>query len=252
MSLILCVLDGAETEAQAGRPVLGPDVLLVRVVDGTSRLLDLSGRFLGLAPGTTSLLCDAMESGREAAARTMAAATGVATERIGDDLDTLISTLQHAGFLDGDRNASRRGGRTPGRQSGAFLRRLLAAAGRSTWGIRLLLGLAWVSFRALGWPRTVALWGSCTGHSSDSSEDPVAAVADAVVLAAAGNPMPVACKEKALVSWALLKNRGQAARLVLGVELFPFGSHCWCEAGGRHVADFADRCDAFEVVRIYY
>jgi hypothetical protein len=251
MSLILGVRDGAETDAQDAGLALGADVLLLRVADGSSRLLDLSGRFLGLTPATTCLLCGAMEAGIAAAAQAMAAATGEAEERIGRDLDALIATLKRGGFLKGDRSATRRGNRTSGRLARAILRRLLSGAGRSPWRIRLLLSLAWASFRTLGWPRTVALWGACAGSSSDAAEDLVAAVDAGVVRAVAGHPVPVACKEKALVSWALLKSHGHAARLVLGVALYPFRSHCWCEAAGRYVADFADRCEAFDAVRNY-
>jgi hypothetical protein len=251
MSLILGVLDGTGARPGDARPALGPDVLLVQVADGSSRLLDLGGRFIGLNPGTTRLLRDALEAGRGAAARATAAATGEAEGRIAGDLDALIAALRRGGFLESAGGPSRRSTRTPGRRSRAVLRRLLAGAGRSTWRTRLLLGLAWVSFRTLGWPRTVALWGACAGAAGGAAGDAVAAVDAAVIRAVAGHALPVACKEKALVSWALLKHQGQAARLVLGVALYPFRSHCWCEAGGRHVADFAERCDVYDAVRVY-
>lgn len=52
----------------------------------------------------------------------------------------------------------------------------------------------------------------------------------------------VECKEISLTSWSLLRRLGASPELFVGVELYPFAAHAWCEAGGEVIADTPDRC----------
>jgi hypothetical protein len=99
----------------------------------------------------------------------------------------------------------------------------------------------------LGWPRTIAIWRRLfpvrpLERLAPAAEALAHAIDDAVCTAAAWNPFGVACKERALSCWALARGAGLPATLVIGVELFPFSGHCWCEAGPWVLSDHAENC----------
>jgi hypothetical protein len=116
-----------------------------------------------------------------------------------------------------------------------------------------LLGLARLSFAAFGWTPTVAVWRNAHAHFpvrqvGESDPEIIGALDQAVSAAAASHLVAVACKERALCSWALARAAGLHAAIVVGVELFPIVGHCWCEAGAHTLGDDRERCDGFTPV----
>lgn len=239
---------------EGARVVLAPGAILVRVRDGSARLLHLDGAFSALSPTAADMLGRALTSHVGAVACDLARACGVSIEEVAADLDGLLSALGRQGYL--ARRADRRAGGVARLLDAGISRlvyRVCRRSGHTRAGAFALLSLACVSFCILGWTRTIAAWdaGVAAGTEDRGGAD-VAAVADEVDVlvsaAAACHPGPVACKERALVGWALLRGEGLPARMVLGVDIYPFRSHCWCALGGRIIADHADRCEAYTEV----
>ena len=73
----------------------------------------------------------------------------------------------------------------------------------------------------------------------------------AVRAVAAHHPLHVECKERALSCWWLLHSADFSAQLVVGVDLFPLASHCWCEMGSFVLSDSQERCQRFTSVISY-
>jgi hypothetical protein len=124
---------------------------------------------------------------------------------------------------------------------------------RRAWG---LLALAYLSIAAFGWSATVRTWQQHYAQAPlrgyTAAQDGQAARLDAVVrTAAAEHLLNIDCKERALVCWALLRAEGIPVEIVIGVALFPFSSHCWCELAGTMLSDFTDRCQRFTAVQRY-
>ena len=61
-----------------------------------------------------------------------------------------------------------------------------------------------------------------------------------VSLAAAFYPRRALCLEQSLTLFVLLRRRGVAAELRLGVQPRPFYAHAWVEAGGRAISEAED------------
>ena len=109
---------------------------------------------------------------------------------------------------------------------------------------------AWIVIRAfvqlMRYDCETALWGFSRVQRQLARQRPllvsddealVAAVCDAVVLAACFYWKPVLCLQRSVCAVRLLRARGQAARLVVGYRPVPFFSHAWVEVNGRVVND---------------
>lgn len=122
---------------------------------------------------------------------------------------------------------------------------------RQAWWLLLL---AYVAIRCWGWPATVRCWQRFyrdrgrEGVALRNRPEWIDRVEAAVRTATAHHVLPVACKERALCGWGLLCAHGLPAKLVLGIELFPLASHCWCQLGERVVGDLPERCARFTPV----
>ena len=239
-----------------GGYALASDVVLLTVDDGSARLLDLDGDFHALPAIGAALLRAALAEGIEPAVRHVAAEYDVDPARVRADLIHLLDDLIRRGLV-----------RTPGARRGARLLRAIAARAsidpalrliRLTCGRRihaaLLLICARVSFAVFGWAQTVRTWQACCRSprlsAQQGHEDAIAAI-DAEIRDWAARLPLMACKERALCCWYLLSMRGIPATLMVGVQLFPLMGHCWCEADGRVLTDFSDRCDAFTPIARY-
>lgn len=234
---------------------LPSNVILLLVRDGTARLLDLDGYFHAVSATGAEMLRETLQRDSEAAARQVAAEYDVDEHQVRADLDAFLSDLER-------RQLVRRSRRRPG--STTLVSLLLAPAFRYAHldarslesRARVLLTLAYLSFRLFGWTRTVAAWqryhGKVAARDSSQEGEKIARAVDSAVRAtAARHVLNVGCKERSLSCWTLARSAGLPVRLVLGVDLFPLASHCWCELGPLVLTDYEDRCERFTPVLRY-
>jgi hypothetical protein len=73
--------------------------------------------------------------------------------------------------------------------------------------------------------------------SSPVNAEMVAAICNAVLLAASLYCKPVLCLQRSVCTVRLLRKRGIDARLVIGCCPAPFFSHAWVEVDGKIVND---------------
>lgn len=243
----------AATPASAASHRLADEALLLVVHDGSARLIDLAGDVVALSESAAALLESALGTGADLAL--LAARYRVPEARLAADRDALLADLARRGAI---RPAGATARRRPfSRALEALLRALVRVLARRPAAntrakARRLATLAFVATRLAGWSGAVRAWDAAfapaDGGAGAGGDD--AALLDAVDAgvgaAIAGHWLRVGCKERALAAWALARAGGQRARLTLGVDLFPFGLHCWCEAGGRILADrYEGRCDRY-------
>jgi hypothetical protein len=203
----------------------------------------------------------AIRHGADAACRSLADRYRVSEDVIRADIDTLFRSLAGQGVLVS--------GTAPAETFS--LRRTLSwlvyplvvlCAKRPTQrtGMRasLLTAVAFFATRAFGWTNTIRVWGRASAKLSFArraetfDRAAVATIDSAVTRAIAAYPLPVSCKERALTAWVLARAAGAPARLQLGVDLFPFGLHCWCECESQIIADrYEGRCDRFTPIASY-
>ena len=95
--------------------------------------------------------------------------------------------------------------------------------------------------RLLGLRRTFALVRRLTrAHASTTSAPAlIHETTRRLILAAAFYPRRAACLEQSLALYLLLRRRGVAADLKLGVQPLPFYAHAWVEVAGRPVDERA-------------
>ena len=211
--------------------------VVVMLQDEMARLLEFErGRFFVLDIIGTRMLLGALEHGPSEMVRKLAREHEISESRIQDDWRALLQGLERAGLVE----------RLP----------RISAQGKlpSAFGVWVRLLLAWVSFRLFGWERTLRVWRRPEAAHSASHADCESAVlaVDALVREQAGHhPLNPQCKERALVSWCLLRRMGVPVRLVMGVSFYPFEAHAWTECGPHVVADDRERCEQFTPVAVY-
>lgn len=103
------------------------------------------------------------------------------------------------------------------------------------------LALIDASTRLLGMRRTFAIVRRLTRgvQGNGSPATLVQQTTHRVVLAAAFYPRRAECLEQALALYLLLRRRGVAAELKLGVQPLPFYAHAWVEVDGQPVHEQA-------------
>jgi Transglutaminase-like superfamily len=214
----------------------------------------MGGGFHAMPAVGARMLRETLANGAAAAVARIAEDYGVAQRQVESDLTVFLRELESKGLLHG-RGSSRGRGRRIGLPR-LLLRPAIHGAHRCLRSpkakARALLGLALLSFAAFGWTSTVAVWREAHGHfavrqAGDGDTESIRALEEIVRAAAASHPVAVACKERALCTWSLARIAGLHASIVVGVELFPIGGHCWCEIG-RHVLDDRERCARFTPV----
>jgi hypothetical protein len=238
---------------------LAPHVALAIVWDGSSRLIDASGACYGLPALSTTLLAITLRESMDRAVSEVASQYEVPPERVRADLDVFLSDLLRRGLLT-------RPGQQGGRRgvlwrlkawplSGA-LRLLVRVSCSDSRKARALMACAYASLRLLGWAQTIEIWQekmACPLDPAEASDDTqrLDSINDAVREALSRSIFPVDCKARALCCWAMLRSAGHPARLMVGIDLFPFLGHCWCESGSRILGDGSDRCSRFTPVLQY-
>ncbi len=232
---------------------LKADTALVILEDGSGRLLDLDGRFYGLSATAATMLQGTLEHGIVHAAARMAVRFRHDRQDLEMDMREFLNGLARAQLVVRDGGP----GHLPVAQCSRpllvlvwALHRLVPRGRIQCW---LMLACAYVAIRLINWPRTLATWKmahrSLDGAATQQGQ--TATIPGCVAEVTAGHLLPVECKERSLTCWSLLRTSGVPARLVVGVDFFPFASHCWCEVDGQVVGDFADRCQKYRPVFSY-
>ncbi len=123
--------------------------------------------------------------------------------------------------------------------------------------VDLLLSFSWLSFRLIGWNRTISCW-QRSPYPDNKLEQPnakeIISTVDRIIGEAAAKKLlfPIACKERALVGYYLLRNfYGLPASLVVGIDRHPFQLHAWVDCEGEVVTDDPAHCQPFTPVVRY-
>jgi hypothetical protein len=246
------------TGTEAGEYALAPDVLLLLVWDGTARLLDMDGCFYALSAMGATMLQETLQHDTLTAAQRIATHYGVQTQQVQEDIEPFLSELERRRLI--HRRETRRTYKTT--RTLPFLafaaaRRVIHGYGGSlrskAW---ILLTVARLSFDLFGWAHTMAGWQRYFRQVApqaliQESEDTMRAIDEAVRAVAAEHVFAMGCKERSLCCWALLRSVGIPAAVVLGINLFPLASHCWCESGPWTLSDYQDQCEKFTPVVRY-
>jgi hypothetical protein len=217
---------GEQTSWQLGRDV----TLLIQ--DDMARLLDLERvRFYALNATGTRLLTLALQYGQDLAVCQVAGEHGVDEACVRADWAKLLDKLRPRQLL----------------ATHPLCRRRVQPGRLSLW---LLLALAWLSLRLLGWARTIRCWRrgrmSATQVWQTGLTPMVQHLDQTVRGVAATHPLNAQCKERALVAWHILRNRwGFAAELVVGVLAYPFEAHAWVECGPLTATDSQAHCEMY-------
>jgi hypothetical protein len=216
---------------------LRPDIVVI-VHDENARLLDLRhAKFYAINGVATRMLLLALERGPEAMVSALSQEYEVDKTQVEADWQSLVKELESA------------------RLAKAVRLRTACTRIPGPLTLRISLALAWVSFRVLGWERTLRLWRCGKRRIGVSSlterQSFVAAVDELVRRHAASHVMNPQCKERALVAWRVLQKLGLSSRLVMGVELYPFEAHAWTQCGDQIVGEDRERCKRFTPVAYY-
>lgn len=238
--------------------VLASDVILLTVQDGTTRLLNLGGRFCSISAIGTQMLQEVLARGFATAVQHITLRYGVDTQRVQTDLRVFLRNLEKQGVV------CRRTSQHPGRfariipflciSPALFLiHHCLRSTSAKAW---VLLAVARLSFAVFGWTRTLSVWQwrhrlSTKDIALEGQEEMVRTVDEAVRRAAVKHVFKVECKERALSCWALSRALGVPTSLVVGVRVFPLEGHCWCKSGAWIFSDDRDRCEEYTPVVIY-
>jgi hypothetical protein len=246
----------ATTGAASSDYVLPANVALALIQDGTARLLDLQGSFYSLSATAGTMLAATLQADTTSAAERLAARYGADPVQVRADLNSFLTDLEKERLIQ-HRSRPRHRRLTFTASLAVLVRLILNWPMSLPTRARLLLGLAYLSVRLCGLP---ALLGACQQacqklrHRDTLSGDArlFSQMIDDVIRAhAASHPFNVECKERGLTCWLLLRKHGLPARLVVGIDLYPFASHCWCELEEQVLTDFSDRCERFTPVFVY-
>ena len=249
---------------------LNQDVFLF-IQDGIAQILDFNhGQFYALDTIGTLMVSLVLEHGSEEAVKYITQTYDATEEQVKSDLTKLLQNLEQKKliiaqgqqinpFLQWFQAQKKKPAKLLDTILLWFLNRLSSIIHRlldngqtpSRYTVELLLTLSWISFRLLGWSRTISLWQHWhhQGKESDTSvRGEVIKEVDRVVREAAAWKLflPMVCKERALVGYHILRVfYGLPATLVVGIDRYPFQIHAWVECDDKIVTDDPEHCEPF-------
>ena len=253
MAAPIIIKAGEQDTGDALPYTLAPEAAVIVMDDGNGCILDMDGEFYAISEIGTSMLRTTLDAGPEAAVIEIANRYQANRAQVQADLDALLRSLAAKGIIHApDGSQKRQKGRTGATIIAAFATALFAVFRGKRTKATIALALARVSFGLFGWTATVAAWQSRwpQPESSDSEgtfdHEGHAGKIDQIDLIvrrkAARMWLDVDCKERALTCMSLARQSGLPATVVIGVEFYPLGGHCWCEIGDRVVSDDPGNC----------
>ena len=245
--------------------------------DNIAQLLDFRhGQFYGLDPIGTLMVSLILKQGSEETVKYIAQTYGVDEEQVGSDLAQLLKNLEQKKLIvaQGKENNSffpwfqaqkKKAAKLHDaillwffqKISSIFHRLLDKEQIPSRQTVELLLTLSWISFRLLGWSRTIALWQHWHQQIEErdtSDQQEVIEEIDRTIREAAAWKLflPMVCKERALVGYHILRTfYGLPATLIVGVDHYPFQIHAWVKCDDKIVTDDPEHCEPFIPVISY-
>lgn len=236
------------------RIALRPDVILVRVADGSARLLDMRRQFYAVSASGRIFLEQALLHGTSAAVTAVARRFNADIEKVRRDFNGFLNELEKRHLI--SRGEKRQGGHCrPAQWCCQILVTGLAivVAGASSMNAQAwaLLLLARLCLRLFGWSTTLTAWRRCFPMRGGRARGAAGTIDEAVRHAAANHVLIMECKERALSCWALLRSAGFRADFVVGISPFPLAGHCWCEIDRQILSDDDERCRLFTPVILY-
>lgn len=245
--------------------------------DEVAQLLDFRhGQFYGLDPIGTLMVSSVLEQGEEKTVQNIAKAFGVTEEQIRADLVQLLQNLEQKKliiahnkennfFLQWIHDQKNKAAKLSKSAFIWFFKKISLTTHQlldksqtpSRQTIELLLTLSWISFRSLGWSRTISLWQHWHQQSEEKDicdHQEVITEIDQVVREAAAWKLflPMVCKERALVGYHILRTfYGLPANLIVGIDHYPFQIHAWVECNDKIVTDDSEHCEPFIPVISY-
>jgi hypothetical protein len=242
---------------------LSRDVVLVAVQDGTARLLDLGGSLFAVSETGAVMLAAALEGEQQEICDELAARFKLDRAQICSDMAKLLRDLEMQRLVKPPAVRHRLWPSLGGLLAWLIAPIVLACMRSSNrWlGARIwsLLTVSYFATRFLGWTNTIRVWQRCLGPERSGSE-PLSGdedmhlnnITQRVTRAIARHPLNIGCKERALCCWTLARAARLPARIVLGIDLFPFALHCWCESRSQILADrYEGRCDRYTPILTY-
>lgn len=257
----LSVIERADQNRASTRPgvFLSADTIFIGVSDGSGRLLSLGGDFFALSPTGADMLRRLLECPMEVVQQELVRDYEVSPGRITDDLEGLLIELQRRDLVSTETvpSKSRRKYRIdPSALLFPLLRRIWRMPADRKGSVWQILALARIACRLWGWSPSVSCWRQFLaqfriGRVDGGAVDRAAAIDATLRRSAARHPMGMGCKERALACWFLLYQSNIIADLILGVNLYPLASHCWCEWRNNVYGDDPIRCYRYEEILRY-
>ena len=241
---------GSMTIQGGRRLVLLPDVVVVRARDESVRLLNLCGSFFALDAVTSHIVRALVDGGTERAIEEAAAEYRLPPADAARYIQELACELESAGLVGTSKTQDRGWLRHLSTCGLALL--AFPSTDLETFGRRFLPVIKF-AMAVSGWEGAVGVCARVMGRKAPSNvETQTLTDLDASVRRmAARSVLRVECKERSLLLWVLAHRAGKAIDLVVGVRLYPFEAHCWCEDHGAYLSDDPSRCIMFQPIRRY-
>ncbi len=245
---------------------LNQDVVLYNQ-EGFVQLLDFNqGQFYALDRMATVMLSSVLDKGLEATITNLSQVYDTTEQEIRSDLTELLDNLIQKKLLTQDNIKPSKSQYLLQNCNSLILKSLhkIIALIRPLINpqsdpnfltIHLLLILSWLTFRCLGWSKTIKMWQ--TWHQNEGKNtldiEVIKNLDHKLQEASASNPfLSIMCKERALVGYHLLQSFYQVpATLMIAISNDPFEVHAWVEYEGIIITDDPVHCQQFTPV-IHY
>jgi hypothetical protein len=251
--------------------------VFLSIQDDIAQILNFDrGEFYGLDPIATIMVSLVLEKGTEETIEHITQTYDATEEQVRSDLTTLLQNLEQKQLIVAQgkqinpllqwfKRQKKKAGKLLDaillwfvKKVSSIIHRLLdngQTPSRRT--VELLLTLSWISFRLLGWSRTISLcqhWHQQVKENDTSDCGEAIEEVDRTIREAAAWKLflPMVCKERALVGYHILRTfYGLPATLIVGCDRYPFQIHAWVECDDKIITDDPEHCESFIPVVSY-